>query len=73
MKKVLLVIGDAAEVFDTLYLCTASARTTFRCSSPGRRRESIIVVVCGNIATARTWHDNWAWMREFMKLLNRPM
>ena len=31
------------------------------------------VVVCGNIVTARTWHDNWAWMREFMKLLNRPL
>jgi deglycase len=28
------------------------------------------VVVDGNFVTARTWHDNWAWMREFMKLLN---
>ena len=28
------------------------------------------VVVCGNLVTARTWHDNWAWMREFMKVLN---
>lgn len=27
------------------------------------------VVVSGNIVTARTWHDNWAWMREYMKLL----
>jgi protease I len=29
------------------------------------------VVVCGNLVTARTWHDNHAWMREYMKLLNR--
>lgn len=29
------------------------------------------VVVSGNLVTARTWHDNWAWMREFMKVLNR--
>jgi protease I len=29
------------------------------------------VVVAGNLVSARTWHDNPAWMREFMKLLNR--
>jgi protease I len=29
------------------------------------------VVVDGNLVCARTWHDNWCWMREFMKLLNR--
>lgn len=29
------------------------------------------VVVSGNIVTARTWHDNHAWMREYMRLLNR--
>jgi protease I len=29
------------------------------------------VVVSGNLVTARTWHDNWAWMREYIKLLNR--
>src|SRR5207248_7176617 len=28
------------------------------------------VVICGNLVTARTWHDNHAFMREFMKLLN---
>jgi len=28
------------------------------------------VVVDGNLVTARTWHDNTEWMREFMKLLN---
>ncbi len=28
------------------------------------------VVVSGNIVTARTWHDNPAWMRAFLKLLN---
>src|SRR5262245_49471291 len=29
------------------------------------------VVVDGLLVTARTWHDNWAFLREFMKLLNR--
>lgn len=29
------------------------------------------VVVDRNLVTARTWHDNWAFMREFMRLLNR--
>jgi protease I len=28
------------------------------------------VVVDGNLVTARTWKDNHAWMREFMKILN---
>jgi protease I len=27
------------------------------------------VVVSGNLVTARTWHDNPAWMREFVKML----
>jgi protease I len=27
------------------------------------------VVVSGNLVTARTWHDNPAWMREFIRLL----
>lgn len=29
------------------------------------------VVVSGNLVTARTWHDNHAFMREYMKLLKR--
>jgi protease I len=28
------------------------------------------VVVSGNLVTARTWHDNHAFLREFLKLLN---
>lgn len=27
------------------------------------------VVVDGNLVCSRTWHDNWCWMREFMRLL----
>jgi protease I len=27
------------------------------------------VVVSGNLVCARTWHDNPAWMREYLKLL----
>ena len=29
------------------------------------------VIVSGNIIMARTWHDNHAWMREYMRMLNR--
>ncbi|MCY4109358.1 MAG: DJ-1/PfpI family protein, partial [Chloroflexi bacterium] len=29
------------------------------------------VVISGNVITARTWHDNAEWMREFMRQLNR--
>src|SRR5262249_18629854 len=29
------------------------------------------VVTSGTLVRARTWHDNYAFMREFMKLLNR--
>ncbi len=28
------------------------------------------VVVADNLVTARTWHDNYAFMREFVKLVN---
>src|SRR5262249_57574192 len=28
------------------------------------------VVVSGNLVTARTWHDNPAWMREYVRLLD---
>lgn len=28
------------------------------------------VVVDGNFVTARTWHDNPAWMREYIQVLN---
>lgn len=29
------------------------------------------VVVCGYLVTARTWHDNPAWMREYIKVLKK--
>lgn len=29
------------------------------------------VVVSGNLVTARTWHDNWIFMREYMKMLKQ--
>jgi protease I len=28
------------------------------------------VVISGNLVTARTWHDNPAWMREFVRMVN---
>lgn len=30
------------------------------------------VVVDGNLVCARTWHDNPAWMRAFVRMLGRP-
>ncbi len=30
------------------------------------------VVVSGNLVTARTWHDNPAWMRAYIRLLSEP-
>ncbi len=35
----------------------------------GARYVDAAVVISGNLVTARTWHDNWIWMREFVKLL----
>ena len=31
------------------------------------------VVIDGNLVTARTWHDNAPFMREFIKLLNQAL
>ena len=31
------------------------------------------VVVSANLVTARTWHDNPAWMREFVRMVNESV
>ena len=50
---------------------TTVAKCRFDAEVCGAKYVDEEVVVSGNLVTARTWHDNHAWMREFMKLLNR--
>jgi protease I len=46
------------------------AKCRFDCESAGGRYVDREVVVSGNLVAARTWHDNPAWMREYVRLLN---
>ena len=48
---------------------TTVAKCRFDCEFSGGRYVDREVVVSGNLVTARTWHDNPAWMREYLKLL----
>src|SRR5262249_43570673 len=50
---------------------TAVRKCRFDAEVCGAKYVDQEVVVSGNLVTARTWHDNHAWMREFLKLLNR--
>ena len=50
---------------------TTVAKCQFDAEGGGASYVDRPVVVCGNLVTARTWHDNAEFMREFMKLLNR--
>jgi len=48
---------------------TTVAKCKLDCEFSGGRYVDREVVVSGNLVTARTWHDNAPWMREFLKLL----
>jgi protease I len=48
---------------------TTVAKCKYDCEFSGGKYVDREVVVSGNLVTARTWHDNPAWMREFIKLL----
>jgi len=48
---------------------TTVAKCQLDVESFGGRYVDREVVVDGNLVTARTWHDNPAWMREYVKLL----
>lgn len=50
---------------------TTVAKCKFDCEFSGGTYVDREVVVSGNLVTARTWHDNPAWMREFVRLLRR--
>jgi protease I len=49
---------------------TTVAKCQFDAEGGGATYVDREVVVSGNLVTARTWHDNAAFMREFMRLLN---
>ena len=48
---------------------TTVAKCALDCTFAGATYVDREVVVSGNLVTCRTWHDNPAWMREYMKLL----
>ncbi len=50
---------------------TTVAKCRFDAEVCGAKYVNQEVAVSGNIVTARTWHDNHVWMREYMKLLRR--
>lgn len=50
---------------------TTVAKCRFDAEGAGATYVNEPVVVAGNLVTARTWHDNPPFLREFMKLLNR--
>jgi protease I len=49
---------------------TTVAKCRFDAEGAGARYVNQEVVVSGNLVTARTWHDNASFLREFLKLLN---
>lgn len=58
----------AADVIRGLEVTTV-AKCRLDCEFSGATYVDREVVVSGNLVTARTWHDNAPWMREFLKLL----
>lgn len=49
---------------------TTVAKCALDCSQGGGRYVDKPVVVAGNLVTARTWHDNTPFLKQFMRLLN---
>jgi protease I len=50
---------------------TTVAKCQFDAEGGGATFVDREVVVSGNLVTARTWHDNAPFLREFMRLLNQ--
>jgi protease I len=48
---------------------TTVAKCAMDCEQGGGKYVDKPIVVDGNLVTARTWHDNAPFMREFMKML----
>lgn len=49
---------------------TTVGKCALDCEQGGGKYVNEPIVVDGNLVTARTWHDNAPFMREFMKMLN---
>ena len=49
---------------------TTVAKCALDAEQGGAKYVNQPIVVDGNLVTARTWHDNAPFMREFMKMLN---
>jgi protease I len=49
---------------------TTVGKCAMDCTQGGGKFVDQPIVVDGNLVTARTWHDNAPFMREFMKMLN---
>lgn len=50
---------------------TTVAKCRFDAEFSGATYVDQEVVVSGNLVTARTWHDNPPWMREFVRMLRQ--
>ena len=50
--------------------CTTVAKCRYDVEGAGGIYVDQEVVVSGHLVTARTWHDNPAWMRAYIKLLD---
>ncbi len=61
-------IVSAAGVIDGRQVTTVG-KCALDCAQGGARYVDEAVVVDGNLVTARTWHDNTPFLRQFMKML----
>ncbi|HPO11960.1 MAG TPA: DJ-1/PfpI family protein [Candidatus Hydrogenedentes bacterium] len=62
-------IVSAARVIEGRTVTTV-AKCALDCEQGGAAYVDQPVVVDGNLVTARTWHDNTPFMKQFMKMLN---
>ena len=53
------------------HIATTVAKCRFDCEFSGGSYVDREVVVSEHLVTARTWHDNPAWMREYCRLLRQ--
>jgi protease I len=49
---------------------TTVAKCALDCAQGGGQYVDQGVVVDGNLVSARTWHDNTPFLKQFMKMLN---
>mgnify|MGYP002136457601 CR=1 FL=1 len=64
-----LVISEGTVKFHVNSILRKLRAADVECRVYGVRRGIRDEVVDGNLVSARTWHDNPAWMREYVRLL----